>query len=98
MRNSLSYFRQTVHFLLYFFKQTFVKSERGIIASIIARRMVQWKFMLRGKLKRATRWFVHDFKGISLMGIVNDRIDDNHNMLQKFVQFVKTCAQYEANY
>ena len=38
------------------------------------------------------------FKGISLMGIVNDKIDDNHNMLQKFVQFVKTCAQYEANY
>ena len=36
-------------------------------------------------------------KGILLMGIVNDRIDDNHNMLQKFVQFVKTCAQYEAN-
>ena len=70
MKNSLSYFHQTLRFLLYFFKQTFGKSERVIIAFIISRRMAQWKCTLRGKLKRATRWFVHDL-GILSMGSVN---------------------------
>ena len=29
---------------------------------------------------------------------VHERIDENHDMLQKFVQFVKMCALYNANY
>ena len=44
-------------------------------------------------------WFLKAFHGWEQwMQIVHDEINENHNMMQKFVQFVKTYVLYEANY